>query len=1161
MHAQSNAFQAERNVDEATAPLFGQPPPSLSFGQYMASKIKKLRHQNEGIKKTSRIFEGVAIYVNGRTEPSKEVLRTIILQHGGQFEAYLTGRVTHMIAVHVADSKLREIMKMKKPLPIVHPKWIEASLAAKKRCSIHPYVYARFNDPLQHKLSSHSLLTHETPKLSTNDVLNPQPTESIPSQIPSTPPKSPATRNNDQLCSVRHIQSNCPQENNLNQTIDQVPFGPKSKESMGQRYQNPFKSPSPVMKPIVPLLCHNSEEDKRTMYPSTESVPTPVQMSTSSLLMSDTLRLQSLEDNETNICIPVHPEKIAKGSQGQKVPIKSTPIFDTKSTTRSFGQYMSSKISKLRQQNLGLKQLSQVFNGVTIFVNGRTVPSKEVLRRLILQHGGKFESYLTKEVTHMVAEHVSDSKLRELKTRMKPLPIVHPSWLVDSIAQNKRCPMKEYLFVRSQNQAQFVLPLSFVPGKDNLKSVDPLAVAPSIDENFGDQDIPSITAELLNVPKPKASMIEERPNHLSPTPIQELPSQFCVSQTQIQSPQASSTLKFSQALSEATLLLDSPASPASTLVLSPVGSFSNMLDRCVNSQTLDDSPSGSTQRLSCSKNCEISLGEGASPEVFEIDPKERLHDSRRPETSNDMLSEVNPCINEFDSQTDEQGDFIYSQMVSEEYNQSVEEISTDEKTNAVRTNQNTTFRPIKSTRDGAAAFVASFFANSRLHHIGSWKLFYQQHVGEFMRESTVSMKESVFGSCEKNDRIILHVDMDCFFVSVAIRNLPPVYQTLPVAVAHSGYSSHDSGEAILGKQPSNKKRGTSEISSCNYIARSKGLKAGMFMETAKELCPNLIVLPYDFTAIEEVSCQLYKIFFRFTPAVQAMSCDEAYLELPKGSCGVEVAKEIRKAIYETTKCNASVGVSYNILLARLATKHAKPNNVFEITSSNVDDLLKDLYVRDLPGVGRVLQSKLAEFGIEVCSDLLKWPEPDLCAQVGAKTGKMLLRFSRGVDSRPLEIASAAKSVSAEVNYGVRLSSNDEAIEFIEALAKEVHCRLKATGCLAGAIALKLKIRHPDAPLEPTKFMGHGWTNDTSKSIRFNAPTDSLDNIVSTSTNIWKQLQVVPQELRGAGIQLSRLCHTYTHIDSGPALPSIFAQAPKKAGTYDRSDILPPKPVK
>ncbi|CAK4700801.1 unnamed protein product [Aphanomyces euteiches] len=100
---------------------------------------------------------------------------------------------------------------------------------------------------------------------------------------------------------------------------------------------------------------------------------------------------------------------------------------------------------------------------------------------------------------------------------------------------------------------------------------------------------------------------------------------------------------------------------------------------------------------------------------------------------------------------------------------------------------------------------------------------------------------------------------------------------------------------------------------------------------------------------------------------------------------------------------------------------------------------------------RVLQSKLAEFGIEVCSDLLKWPEPDLCAQVGAKTGKMLLRFSRGVDSRPLEIASAAKSVSAEVNYGVRLSSNDEAIEFIEALAKEVHCRLKATGCLADEV--------------------------------------------------------------------------------------------------------------
>ncbi|OQR83085.1 DNA repair protein REV1 [Thraustotheca clavata] len=118
--------------------------------------------------------------------------------------------------------------------------------------------------------------------------------------------------------------------------------------------------------------------------------------------------------------------------------------------------------------------------------------------------------------------------------------------------------------------------------------------------------------------------------------------------------------------------------------------------------------------------------------------------------------------------------------------------------------QNDSKRKPMSTRDGAAVFVRFFFQNSRLHHIGSWKSFFQSHALELMAKAP-TYDASLYGNCTGTDRVILHVDMDCFFVSVAIRNLPPVYKDLPIAVAHSGYSSHDDPKG-------QNKKGTSKIS-------------------------------------------------------------------------------------------------------------------------------------------------------------------------------------------------------------------------------------------------------------------------------------------------------------------------------------------------------------
>lgn len=130
-----------------------------------------------------------------------------------------------------------------------------------------------------------------------------------------------------------------------------------------------------------------------------------------------------------------------------------------------------------------------------------------------------------------------------------------------------------------------------------------------------------------------------------------------------------------------------------------------------------------------------------------------------------------------------------------------------------------------TAKDGRA-FVKSFFEKSRLHHIGSWRTQFQE---------TVRKHQLLIGKPPKrSDRVILHVDMDCFFVSVAIRHQREL-RDKPIGIAHS-----------------NNERGYSEISSCNYVARSFGLKAGMFMKKGKELCPELLVLPYDFEAIGKV---------------------------------------------------------------------------------------------------------------------------------------------------------------------------------------------------------------------------------------------------------------------------------------------------------------------
>ncbi|KAL8190137.1 UNVERIFIED_CONTAM: deoxycytidyl transferase [Gekko kuhli] len=330
------------------------------------------------------------------------------------------------------------------------------------------------------------------------------------------------------------------------------------------------------------------------------------------------------------------------------------------------------------------------------------------------------------------------------------------------------------------------------------------------------------------------------------------------------------------------------------------------------------------------------------------------------------------------------------------------------------------------------------------------------------RQSLSLLYNAFILSSIKHQSCIMHVDMDCFFVSVGIREKPDL-KGKPVAVT----SNRGSGKALLrpGANPQlewqyyqNKllksKTETSkldlstedklespqvngnefdisvssmaEIASCSYEARQAGIKNGMFFGQAKRLCPDLQAVPYDFQAYKTVAQTMYEILASYTHNIEAVSCDEALVDITEilaetGLSPEEIANAIRTEIKNKTKCSASTGIGSNILLARMATRSAKPDGQYHLKPEEVDDFIRSQLVIHLPGVGRTMDSKLLALGIKTCGDLQCITMSKLQQEFGPKTGQMLFRFCRGLDDRPVQREKERKSVSAEINYGIRFT--------------------------------------------------------------------------------------------------------------------------------------------
>ncbi|KAJ5329802.1 hypothetical protein N7452_010192 [Penicillium brevicompactum] len=419
-------------------------------------------------------------------------------------------------------------------------------------------------------------------------------------------------------------------------------------------------------------------------------------------------------------------------------------------------------------------------------------------------------------------------------------------------------------------------------------------------------------------------------------------------------------------------------------------------------------------------------------------------------------------------------------------------------------------------------FLQQYYKESRLHHLSTWKAELKAQLQAATNEKTqshTSKRKPLSGV----RRYILHVDFDSFFAAVSLLKHPEL-KDKPVAIAHGSGSG-------------------SEIASCNYPARAQGVKNGTWMKGALELCPDLKVLPYDFPAYEDASRKFYSAILAIDGTVQSVSIDEALIDVTSlcldagGSDGRnvsegsvdreqakadEIALELRNSIKEKTGCAVSVGIGSNILLAKVSLRKAKPAGQFQLKPDVVLDFIGELTVRDLPGVGHSMAAKLEEMNVKFVKDIRALPKERLISGLGPKTGIKMWEYARGIDRTEVGDQVIRKSVSAEVNWGIRFVNQDQADDFVRSLCAELNRRLMENLVKGKQLTLKVMRRSMDAPLEAVKHLGHGKCDTFNKSVALGVATNSPDVVAKEAISMLRSFNFSPGDLRGLGVQMTKL---------------------------------------
>ncbi len=336
-------------------------------------------------------------------------------------------------------------------------------------------------------------------------------------------------------------------------------------------------------------------------------------------------------------------------------------------------------------------------------------------------------------------------------------------------------------------------------------------------------------------------------------------------------------------------------------------------------------------------------------------------------------------------------------------------------------------------------------------------------------------------------RKIVHVDMDAFYASVEQRDDASL-RGRPVVVAWKGSRS--------------------VVCAASYEARKFGVRSAMPTLTAERLCPDAVFVPPDFTRYKAVSRAVREIFLRHTDLVEPLSLDEAYLDVTENKRGLptatKVASMIRTQIREELNLTASAGVAPNKFLAKIASDWRKPNGLFVIQPKDVQDFLVSLPVGRIPGVGKVTEARMKQFGIATVSDLLGFEESVLEGYFG-RYGRRLYWLARGVDESAVVPERPSKSISAEDTFE-RDIPLAETGDVILRLAEKVWNASRREARVAKTVVLKLK------------------TSDfrvLTRSLTRAVPPMSMEEFAATALLLRERVEVAEtQKFRLVGVGLS-----------------------------------------
>jgi DNA polymerase-4 len=338
-------------------------------------------------------------------------------------------------------------------------------------------------------------------------------------------------------------------------------------------------------------------------------------------------------------------------------------------------------------------------------------------------------------------------------------------------------------------------------------------------------------------------------------------------------------------------------------------------------------------------------------------------------------------------------------------------------------------------------------------------------------------------------RHILHLDMDAFFAAVEERRKPEL-RGKPVVIGGGG-------------DPSS--RGV--VSTASYEARKYGIHSAMPLRTALRLCPQAIFLPVDYDEYMRYSALFKAVLRRFSPAMEDVGIDEAYIDLTESDRPPEdIAREIKRQILDETGLTCSIGIAPNKLLAKIASDMQKPDGLTVLGEKDVPARIWPMPVRKLPGVGPKTEAHLKEMGIVTIGQIAALPLERLTEEMGQSYGRYLCDASRGIDDSPIVTHWEPRSMSRETTFETDVRNWQVIAKTMAELTKDVVKAMRDDGYRGRTVTLKIRF---------SDFETH------TRSISLREPVDSEETIRRTVFECLKKIEL-KNRVRLIGVRVSNL---------------------------------------